>query len=95
MPKTLTEIKFAELLPDSISADPTIAAAAQAIDSEIQMVHAELEKPLLYARLEELPEPVIDHLAWQLHVDFWEPDLNIELKRNLVRESIAWHKYKG
>lgn len=95
MAKTLTDITFADMLPESIRNDATISAAAAALDGEIQAVNSELEKPLLYARLDELPESIIDHLAWQLHVDFWEPDLQIERKRDLVRQSIAWHKYKG
>ena len=95
MAKTLTDITFADLLPESIKNDPTISAAARALDGEIRAVNADLEKPLLYGRLDELPEPIVDHLAWQLHVDFWEPDLPIERKRDLVRQSIAWHKYKG
>jgi phage tail P2-like protein len=95
MAKALTDITFKDLLPESIKNDPTISAAAQALDGEIQAVNSDLEKPLLYARLDELPEPIVDHLAWQLHVDFWEPDLPIERKRDLVRQSIAWHKYKG
>ncbi|MBQ3448118.1 MAG: phage tail protein I, partial [Synergistaceae bacterium] len=44
---------------------------------------------------DELPENVIDLLAWQWHVDFYEPELPIETKRALVLDSIRWHRKKG
>ena len=50
---------------------------------------------LLLPRLDELSEEVIDLLAWQWHVDFYEPSADIATKRQLVRESIAWHRIKG
>jgi phage tail P2-like protein len=95
MPKYLDDINFRDLLPDSIRDDKTISAAADALDEEIQKVNSLLEAPALYERLDDLPEEAVDALAWQYHVDFWEPDLDLSRKRDLVRESIAWHKYKG
>jgi phage tail P2-like protein len=95
MPKTLSQTSFSDLLPKSIKDDPTVQAAASSLDTELQAVNSRLELPILLPRLNELPEEVVDLLAWQFHVDFWEPDLPIESKRDLVRQSIAWHKYKG
>lgn len=95
MAKQLSDINFAELLPRSIADDPTISAAAGSLDSEIRAINSMLDTPALLPRLDELPEQAVDLLAWQFHVDFWEPDLDLERKRNLVRESIAWHRYKG
>ena len=95
MPKRLSDISFADLLPDSISGDETVQNAAKSLDGEIQAINDLLEVPALYARLDELDERAVDLLAWQYHVDFWEPDLPLDRKRDLVRYSIAWHKHKG
>ncbi|MFW5988626.1 MAG: phage tail protein I [Desulfosudaceae bacterium] len=95
MPKYLDDINFRDLLPDSIRDDKTISAAADALDDELRKVNSLLDTPALYERLDDLPEEAVDALAWQYHVDFWEPDLSIERKRDLVRGSIGWHKYKG
>ena len=46
-------------------------------------------------RLDELPEEIVDELAWQYHVDFYDYSADIEKKRALVRQAIAWHKRKG
>lgn len=95
MPKYLDDINFRDLLPDSVRDDKTISAAADALDDELRKVNSLLDTPALYERLDDLPEEAVDALAWQYHVDFWEPDLDLSRKRDLVRQSIAWHKYKG
>ncbi|NMB19201.1 MAG: phage tail protein I, partial [Erysipelothrix sp.] len=37
----------------------------------------------------------VDLLAWQFHVDFYDPALSLTAKRNLVKSSILVHKRKG
>lgn len=89
-------VRLCDLLPVNIRADPDVEAAAQAIDRELQSVTADVKEALLLPRLDELPESVLDLLAWQWHVDFYEPiGLSLDKKRALIRQSIAWHRYKG
>jgi P2-related tail formation protein len=40
-------------------------------------------------------EKLVDILAWQFHVDFYDPNKDLEFKKNLVQMSIIWHKTKG
>lgn len=91
----IRDIRLADILPPNIAKDPKVSAAAQALDSELQAVTAAIDQCLLLARIDELPEPVIDQLAWQFHVDFYEPDLPLEQKRALVKGALDWHKRKG
>ena len=37
----------------------------------------------------------MDLLAWQLHVDFWDPDASLTVKRDIIKNSIPWHRRKG
>lgn len=95
MSKQITGISFQELLPSSIAGDPTIANAAKSLDAEIQAVNRGINSVLLYSRIDELPDDILNLLAWQLDVDFWSIDLPIENKRDHIRNAIAWHKKKG
>lgn len=92
---SIRDIRLADILPPNIAKDPKVSAAAQALDGELQAVTAAVDQCLLLARIDELPEPVIDQLAWQFHVDFYEPDLPLEQKRALVKRALDWHKRKG
>jgi phage tail P2-like protein len=42
--------------------------------------------------------PLLDVLAWELHVDVWagwQGSLTTEEKRTLIEQSIDWHQHKG
>ena len=96
MVKEFKSLSLLEILPESIRGDPQMQAAAQAFDKELQAVTEDTKENLLISRIDELPESVLDLLAWQWHVDFYQPlGLDIETKRRLIRESIAWHRIKG
>ena len=95
MSKDLQSVSLLDILPPNLLVDKQIHAAARALDDELQKITTATRNALLLPRLDELPEEVIDLLAWQWHVDFYEPSMSIETKRQLVRESIAWHRIKG
>lgn len=96
MAKMLETISMMDILPPNLRADEKVAAAAKAIDEELQRVNADIEQVIHLARIDKLPEAVVDLLAWQFHVDFYEPvSMDLETKRKLVKQSIAWHRIKG
>ena len=95
MAKELEKISLADVIPSSIAHDKNIQALIAAIDPQLQEVSKNIEEAFIVSRLDSLPENVIDLLAWQWHVDFYEPALPIETKRELVRDSIKWHRKKG
>lgn len=95
MSKALSQVSFVEILSPSIAGDETIRAAAQALDAELQAVLAASHDILLWARIDELPESVLTHLAARLHVDVWDPAWSLERKRTAVRNAVQVHRYKG
>lgn len=96
MNKQIKNISLLDILPDSLLQDEQVQACIKALDIQLQAVTADVIEVIHLPRLDELPEEVIDLLAWQFHVDFYEPlGMDLETKRNLVRESIAWHRIKG
>lgn len=96
MIKDLKSVSLLDILPSTLLEDPQVSAAVKALDAELQAVTKATAETLHLPRLDELSETVIDLLAWQWHVDFYEPlGLDIATKRRLVKESIAWHRTKG
>lgn len=88
--------KLLDILPLNISADEKLNAAARALDVELQTLSNEAWLVLHIPRLDELDHDVLDTLAWQLHCDHYEPsEMSLEVKRNLIRQSILWHRIKG
>ena len=91
----INHISLMDLLPVNLKEDSEVVNAAKALDDEINSVTKATGELILFANLDNLPEKVIDLLAWQLHVDFWDNDFDIKIKREMVKNSISWHKRKG
>ena len=95
MAKELEVISLRDIIPRSIANDKNVKAIISAADPEFQKVSQDTREAFIISRISELPENVVDLLAWQWHVDSYEPDLPIETKRELVLDSITWHRKKG
>lgn len=94
--KELKNARLSETLPESILRDEKIKALAAGIDAELERLTAATREVMHLPRLDELTGRILDLLAWQFHVDFYTPlTLSDEIKRNIIRESIAWHRRKG
>lgn len=91
----LNETDISQILPSSLQADENVENAAKAVTASINKVTAETVNEFIMSRIDELPETVVNSLAWQLHVDTYREDLNIVQKRKLVKNAIKDHKYKG
>jgi len=86
---------FKKLLPPSITGDGKIQALAEAFERELKKIYELVETPAILSRIDELPEEVLDLLAWQFHVEGWELASSVEEKRNLIKRAIELHRYKG
>ena len=95
MSKTLSALALADILPPSISGDGNVAAGAQAIDPELHALVAAAGTLPILSRIDELPEELIDLLAWQWHVDLYENTLTLREKRETVKRLLLIHRYKG
>lgn len=62
-----------------------------------ELYEAAVEVPMLHlmASLEEQSDDVLDHLAWQFHVDFYDAKFERHKKIALIRTAFEAHKYKG
>lgn len=92
MARRLGTTPFRELLPDSLSSDPSVRAAAAALDEVLDATTRAIPGILLYA---SLPEPVLDLLAWQLHVEGYETAVDVAAKRQLIAGSLLLHRRRG
>ncbi|WP_068775785.1 phage tail protein I [Paenibacillus sp. FJAT-26967] len=91
----IQHVSLLDLLPPNLRRDESVHAAALALDSELQVISARIRELSILDRLDILSNEEADELAWQFHIDFYDPNLPIEQKRELVKNAISWHKRKG
>lgn len=91
----LEEMSLKSIIPSSIANDSTVQNIISAVDDKLKELSLQQKLVLLLPRLDSLSEALVDELAWQFHVDFYDSKASLSVKRELVRKAIAWHRIKG
>ena len=85
-----------EIAPPNLLKDPIIKALLESTDPQLQKVKEQIINVIIYPRIDEIEdESLLDLLAWQFHAEGYELAQTIEEKRNLVKNAIELHRYKG
>ncbi|TKI50664.1 phage tail protein I [Lysinibacillus tabacifolii] len=84
-----------KLLPYSLRQDPVLEAIAEAAEIQLKQTYQEAEVVSNLVNIDEMPGELLDLLAFEKHVDFYQANLPIDQKRNLVKSSISLHRKKG
>jgi phage tail P2-like protein len=85
-----------ETAPPNLLKDPIIKALLESADPELQKVKEQIINAIIYPRIDEIDdEELLDLLAWQFHVEGYDLAKTVEEKRNLVKNAIELHRYKG
>jgi hypothetical protein len=80
----------------SIAYDRQVQAASTAFDQQMFEIIDETGQVIMIPSIMEIDdENLINILAWQFHVDFYDPTRDLEFRKQLVQLSIVWHKTKG
>lgn len=88
-------IDLTRTLPISLKNDPKMKALAQVVADEMLKTSALIKNNIIYARINELTEDVLDVLAYDLHVDWYEYSYPIDVKRSIIKDSVKVHKRLG
>lgn len=93
--KELDKVSLFDIMPEALAKDEGIAAAAKAIDPQLQTVAKENKNALLFPRFDELPGAILDHLAEQFAVTVYRDTWPETLKRQVIAASIQSARIKG
>ena len=83
-----------KILPPSIT-DKDLQAISAALDDALDFICQNKNLVLLLYNLDSLPSDALDHIATQWHVDFYNKNLPVNIKRNFIKQSLYLHKIKG
>jgi phage tail P2-like protein len=87
-----------DIVPESIRTDPQVIAACESIDNELTFLYEDIPDVCFWPFVEKQVPPLLDVLAWEMHVDHWQGwhgDLSNRKKVELINKSIDWHQHKG
>ncbi len=82
-------------LPYSITRDTDKEKLAQVVAEELVKNVNFTDYSAIFPRIDGLPEEVLDILAYDLKIDWYEADAPLWNKRQAVKDCILVHKFKG
>jgi phage tail P2-like protein len=91
----IANIDTTALLPSSISSDPDIQALCAALDARWQEIAPVIPLFGVLATIDQQPDAVLDKLAYQFHVDYYDTTWDLAKKRSAVINSIRLHRVAG
>jgi phage tail P2-like protein len=92
---TVCDIDLTRTLPPALKNDESILALGRVIAGELQENIRLAQVAIIYARIDELPEELLDILAYDLHVDWYDNELPVSIKRQFIKDSVKIHKRLG
>lgn len=91
----MNKLDIYRLYPPVLKKDKTFAALGDTISEELVKNRALADKATIYAAVDSLPEEVLDMLAYDLKVEWYEYNAPVKNKRTAIKECILVHKFKG
>lgn len=91
----LTKENLLLTFPVGLRENPSIAAMGDVTMQALAKRPAEIRHLSIYPRIDELPERLLDILAYDFKVDWWDPEYTLEEKRQTLKDSWRVHKMMG
>lgn len=91
----LYDFNLKDTLPGSITNDVNVQALAEVTTLRLMALMPFVDRLTILSHLNELSAPILDELAWHLHVDFYDEAATKDQKIKLILNSITWHRRKG
>lgn len=96
MSTTLRNLQLIDFCTPSIAYDRQVQAGCKAFDNQMHEIIDDTPVIIFISQILQLADSnLIDILAWQFHVDFYDQTRPLEFRRQLVFNSIQWHMRKG
>lgn len=91
----LTKENLVATLPSALREDPAVVALAETLAELLAARPEEIGRMLIYPAIETLDEGLLDILAYDFKVDWWDPEYSLEEKRRTLKDSWSVHRMLG
>lgn len=90
-------IKFTEggLIDIWPEKDPEVEALSYALQQQFIILKKYADQMQCFSNVEELNETVLDYLAIELQAMYYEQSMDLDKKREIIKNTMKWHIYAG
>lgn len=83
----ITTLEFLKLLPEFMRDDAAVKGLAAAVEAIIAEPAAKVKTTREWDQIDNMDEDQLDELAYELDIDWYTSDLDIESKRAIIKRS--------
>lgn len=91
----LRDAGLISILPPFIKEDSDVQAVSYAFQMGMQKMLNLANLSSVLANIDELPEKILDLLAIEMRSQYYDESMDIEIKRNIIKNSLAWYAKGG
>lgn len=91
----LRECLTLRLMPEVFRGDHKIQAASFALQQTAKMVLEKVDNAAVYASIDIMPDEILDLLATELRSQYYDPAMDIEKKREIIKKTLVWFYHAG
>lgn len=91
----IKNINFLEMLPNSLKNDSDMFAFATAVNEQLVKTIQAAEKANIYYYIDNQEDKILDALSEDLKIDWYNTACDTDTKRQIVKNAVKVHKYKG
>ena len=84
-----------DLIPEALRKEPEIQAASFALHETAKMLLDKVDRSMVYAGIDILPEEIIDLLAEEFRAQYYDGSMSMQKKRESVKKAMQWYKKAG
>lgn len=84
-----------DLLPSVLKNEPEMQALSYAIERAMRLLLTFSRRTLMYAAIDEQPENILDYMAIESRAQYYDESMDIETKRAIIKNSLAWYLKAG
>lgn len=95
MSNGITADNLLRTLPSVLQNDKSMQALASSISSVLAARLAEIDLLRIYTQIDSLPEELLDILAYDFKVDWWDANYTLDEKRKTLKDSWNVHRILG
>lgn len=92
---SLKDSRISDILPEYLAYGPEMEALSYAVSQEIIKLLSYCDNIGVYSMMERLQEDMLDMLALEINTPYYDENLEIGKKRELVKNTLQWHEKAG
>lgn len=91
----LEDSQITHILPGAVKKTVEVQAMSHAINNAVRKLLDYSKMISVYAVTDNLPEKILDLLAVELRSQYYDENLDIEVKRAIVKSTLLWYRKAG